>query len=446
MAWLPYVAASYVAATGDASILSERVAFLKGEPLADDERDRYAEFPHSQEFESLLEHCRRALHRALTSGTHGLPLMAGGDWNDGMNRVGEKGHGESVWLGWFLCATMNRFADVCEGTEPTSGEAAAWRSRSESLRAAIEAIAWDGGWYVRAFHDDGSLVGSKTERECTIDSIAQSWAVLSAVADEERANLAVRAVEERLVHEQERLVLLLRPPFDVTVHDPGYIRAYPPGVRENGGQYTHAATWLGWAHAALGDGQRAARVFDIINPILRTQSALDSERCRAEPYVLAGDIYSTAPWVGRGGWSWYTGSAAWAYRLGIEAVLGLRKEDGQLCIDPCIPPEWKGFEAWIRVGAAEVHIVVENPNAVSRGIASITLDGVPLVSNRVDPGATSAKGPHEVRVRLGDPDSRLALQEGDQNRAATGHQDGQAAQDWAKAEAAIRVNEAAGTR
>lgn len=409
MAWLPYVAASYVAATGDASILAERVPFLKGAPLADQEPDRYAEFSHSREIEPLVEHCRRALHRALTAGTHGLPLMAGGDWNDGMNRVGEKGLGESVWLAWFLCDTMNRFADVCEGIESLAAEAAAWRSRSETLRAAIEASAWDGSWYVRAFHDDGSVVGSKTGRECTIDSIAQSWAVLSGVGDKERAKLAMRAAEEQLVHEQDRLVLLLRPPFDVTVHDPGYIRAYPPGVRENGGQYTHAATWLGWAHAARGDGQRAARVFQIINPILRTQSVADSERYRAEPYVLTGDVFSCAPWIGRGGWSWYTGAAAWAYRLGIEAILGLQKEDGQLRLDPCIPPEWKGFEAWIRVGAGEVHIVVENPNAVSRGIASITLDGALLDSNRIASGAISSQGLHEVRVRLGELDSRLTF-------------------------------------
>lgn len=413
MAWLPYVVASYVSATGDASILSEQVHFLKGDPLADDEHDRYAEFPRSEEVEPLVEHCRRALHRALTSGTHGLPLMAGGDWNDGMNRVGEKGRGESVWLAWFLCATMNGFASVCErsesaateseGGESEAGEAAAWHARAEVLRAAIEASAWDGGWYVRAFHDDGSVLGSKSARECAIDSIAQSWAVLSGVADEGRAKLAVRAADERLVREEERLILLLSPPFDVTEHDPGYIRAYPPGVRENGGQYTHAATWLGWAHASLGDGEGAARVFDLINPILRTQSGADSERYRAEPYVVAGDVYSRAPWVGRGGWSWYTGSAAWTYRLGIEAILGLRKEGGQLCIDPCIPPEWEGFEAWIRVGAAEVHVVVENPDAVSRGIASITLEGVPLASNRVDLSATTAERPHEVRVRLGEP-------------------------------------------
>ncbi|MDZ4729594.1 MAG: glucoamylase family protein [Xanthomonadales bacterium] len=409
MAWLPYVTACYVSATGDGSILAERVHFLKGEPLADKEHDRYAEYAQSEQNEPLMEHCRRALHRALTSGTHGLPLMAGGDWNDGMNQVGAKGRGESVWLAWFLCATMNRFADICERSGSAAGEAAAWRARSESLRAAIEANAWDGAWYLRAFHDDGSLVGSKSARECTIDSIAQSWAVLSGVGDPERAIIAMRAADEQLVHEQDRLILLLRPPFDVTVHDPGYIRSYPPGVRENGGQYTHAATWLGWAYAAQGDGQNAARVFNLINPILRTQTVADSERYRAEPYVLTGDVYSSAPWVGRGGWSWYTGSAAWAYRLGIEAILGLRKQDGHLFIDPCIPPEWNGFEAWIRVGAEEVHIVVENPHAVSRGVASITLNGTPLASNRIESAAISTGGPHEVWLRLGSESDKATI-------------------------------------
>ena len=414
MAWLPYVAANYVAATGDASILAEPVAFLAGAPLAENEHDRYAEYSPSQTVEPLLEHCRRALHRALTAGAHGLPLMGDGDWNDGMNQIGAKGIGESVWLAWFLCATMNGFADACEGIESGADEAAEWRARVETLRGAIEASAWDGGWYVRAFHDDGSRVGSKTASECMIDSIAQSWSVLSAVADEERATLAIRAAEQHLVREQERLVLLLHPPFDVTVHDPGYIRGYPPGVRENGGQYTHAATWLGWAHAALGDGQGATRIFQLINPVLRSQNATDAERYRAEPYVLTGDVYSSAPWVGRGGWSWYTGSAAWAYRLGTEAILGLRRENGELCIDPCIPPEWTGFEAWVRVGTAEIHIVVENPDAVSRGIKGITLDGVPLSSNRIDSHAVSAKGPHEVRVLLGP----VAHQQGNGQRAA----------------------------
>jgi cyclic beta-1,2-glucan synthetase len=328
--------------------------------------------------------------------------MGDGDWNDGMNRVGSKGLGESVWLGWFLAASMDRFAVLCERMNERS-QMETWRNRADALRATIERTAWDGAWYLRAFHDDGSVVGSSKERECRIDSIAQSWAVLSRASsrsDETRARLAVSAADEQLVREAERLVLLLSPPFDSMPHDPGYIRAYPPGVRENGGQYTHAATWLGWAYATLGDGERAARIFRLLNPILRTRTTEQLDRYRVEPYVLAGDVYSCAPWVGRGGWTWYTGAAAWAWRLGVEGILGLRKDDGQLRINPAIPPAWPGFEAWVRVGAQQIHVVVENPEGVGASIAMVTLDGTELDSNRIglDP---SIAGEHEVHVRLG---------------------------------------------
>ena len=406
MAWLPFVTAEYVFATGDTAILSEPLQFLTGEPLRKDEHDRYAEFATSSGSASLFEHCRRALERAATEGRHGLPLMGDGDWNDGMNRVGSEGRGESVWLGWFLCATMSRFAMLCDRRSEIA-EAETWRSRAKSLREKIEASAWDGAWYLRAFHDDGSLLGSAKERECRIDSIAQSWAVLSRTPDvtheataEDRARLAVSAADARLVREADRLALLLSPPFESTRHDPGYIRAYPPGVRENGGQYTHAATWLGWAYAALGDGERAERIFRILNPILRTRTREESDHYRVEPYVLAADVYGAPPWVGRGGWTWYTGAAAWAWRLGVEGILGLRKEEGELRIDPCIPPAWRGFEAWVRVGAQHVHVVVENPDGVGRGVATVTLDGARLDSNRIhlDPSVT---GEHEVHVRLG---------------------------------------------
>jgi len=406
MAWLPFVTAEYVLATGDTSILSERLPFLTGEPLRRGEHDRYAEFPASTHAESLFEHCRRALDRAATEGVHGLPLMGDGDWNDGMSRVGSQGRGESVWLGWFLCATMNRFAMLCD-RQKENAEAASWRSRATALRAKIDASAWDGAWYLRAFHDDGSLLGSAKERECQIDSIAQSWAVLSATPGAfdkgtalGRARSALQAADARLVREADRLVLLLQPPFESMEHDPGYIRAYPPGVRENGGQYTHAATWLGWAYAALGDGRGAERIFRLLNPILRVGTREDASRYRVEPYVLAGDVYGAAPWVGRGGWTWYTGAAAWAWRLGVEGILGLRKEEGALRIDPCIPPTWGGFEAWVRMGGQRIHVVVTNPDAVGRGIAAITLDGEPLDSSwiRLDPSVT---GEHEVRVRLG---------------------------------------------
>ncbi|CAN5925688.1 hypothetical protein BH11MYX4_BH11MYX4_14230 [soil metagenome] len=404
MAWLPFVTAEYVAATGDVSILAESAPFLTAAPLRPEEHDRYAEFEVAPRAASLFEHCRRALERASTEGAHGLPRMGDGDWNDGMNRVGAKGIGESVWLGWFLCATMARFATLCARTGE-SAEADGWRKRAAALGTKIESCAWDGEWYVRAFHDDGSLFGSASERECTIDSIAQSWAVLSGAADSKRARAALHAADERLVREEDRLLLLLTPPFDSTAHDPGYIRAYPPGVRENGGQYTHAATWLGWAYAKLGDGERAERVFRLLNPVLRSRTGAEVDRYRVEPYVLAADVYAVAPWVGRGGWTWYTGAAAWAWRLGVEGILGLRREDGMLRIDPCIPPTWKGFEAWIRVAGQEVHVVVENPDAVSTGVATVTFDGAPLDSSRIklDPAAT---GTREVRVRLGAPRSR----------------------------------------
>ncbi len=398
LVWLPYVTAEYVAATGDVSILSERVPFLCGEPLKRDEHDRYSEFGST--FEGpLFEHCRRALERGATEGRHGLPLMGDGDWNDGMNQVGQAGRGESVWLGWFLCITMTRFASLCDRMGER-GEAEKWRGRAASLRTNIEAAAWDGGWYLRAFHDDGARLGSAAERECRIDSIAQSWAVLSGAGDPERARLAVHAADQELVRERERLVLLLWPPFVSTTHDPGYIRAYPRGVRENGGQYTHASTWLGWAHAALGEGDRAEHIFRLLNPILRARTREDVARYRVEPYVLAGDIYSCPPWVSRGGWTWYTGSAGWAYRLGVEAILGLRKEDGQLRIDPCIPSTWKGFEAWLRWGSQEVHVVVHNPDGVSGGVAEASLDGTVLASARVPLDPTAA-GTREVHVRLG---------------------------------------------
>lgn len=403
--WLPFVTAGYVAATGDTSILAERVPFLHGVPLQDAEYDRYTQYAVSTEEGTLLDHGRRALERALTRGPRGLPLMGGGDWNDGMNLVGPEGRGESVWLAWFLCATINRFATSCERFDPVEGaaEAAEWRARSQVLLDTIEATAWDGDWYVRAFHDDGSVLGSSTNDECAIDSIAQSWAVLSQVGDPERARIALESAHDRLVLDEDRLVLLLHPPFDVTPHDPGYIRAYPPGVRENGGQYTHAAAWLGMACAERGDGRGALRIFQLINPILRTRTAAEADRYRVEPYVLPGDVYGAAPWIGRGGWTWYTGAAPWTYRLGVEAILGLRLTDGELAIDPCIPPEWSGFEAWVRTPAGgTVHVLVDNPDSVGRGVRSITLGGVAVASATV-PLEVESGVCSEVRVCLGAP-------------------------------------------
>lgn len=400
MLWLPFVACHYALTTGDLEVFSERVRYLVGEPLGRDEHDRYGHFQKGAEG-TLFEHCRRALERGLTAGPHGLPLMKEGDWNDGMNRVGPLGRGESVWLGWFVHAAARRFAEVCERLGEPS-EATTWRQREEQLRAHLADAAWDGDWYLRAFHDDGSLLGSATARVCRIDSIAQSWSVLSGGADEARGRRAVRRADDMLVREADRLVLLLWPPFDGTKHDPGYIAAYPPGVRENGGQYTHAATWLGWAHAELGDGDRAERIMRLLNPVLHASTAEAAEHYEVEPYVLAGDVYGIAPYVGRGGWTWYTGAAAWMWRLGVEAILGLRRESDTLRIDPCVPQRWPGFEAWFRVGSETLHVVVDNPEGVSSGVRSMTVDGAEVDSNgvRLSPGETRAR---EIRVRLGAP-------------------------------------------
>jgi cyclic beta-1,2-glucan synthetase len=313
-----------------------------------------------------------------------------------------------VWLAFFLCATLDRFADLCSRLDDPL-EAGRWRASASALRARIEAVAWDGAWYLRAFHDDGSLLGGAANRECRIDSIAQSWAVLArgpeASADSDsRARRAVCAADEQLVREADRLVLLFWPPFDRPLHDPGYVRAYPPGVRENGGQYTHAATWLGWAHADLGDGEKAERIFRLLNPVLRARTSEQATRYRVEPYVLAGDIYSCAPWLGRGGWTWYTGAAAWMWRLGVEAILGLQREAGRLRIDPCIPPAWPGFEAWITHGESRVHVTVENPDHVATGLAMVTLDGALVASNLIE--LDSGTDLHEVRIRLGAPAAR----------------------------------------
>ncbi len=375
--WLPYVVARYVKETGDWSILDEPAPFLKAPQLGPDEGDRYSLFETSAETASLFEHCQRALERGVTQGPHGLPLIGASDWNDGMNRVGAKGRGESVWLAWFCIATMTGFADLAAHRNQ-QGLAEEWRMRAKNLKATIDEVAWDGEWYVRAFDDEGRPWGSKNCDECRIDSIAQSWSVLSGAGATERARTAIRSAAHELVSDEDRLVRLLRPPFQNTPRDPGYIKAYPPGVRENGGQYSHAAAWLGLALAELGDGDGAWRIFDIINPIGRTMTRQAAEFYRDEPYVVAADVGGAAPHVGRGGWSWYTGAAGWTWRLGFEGIVGIHVRGNAVKIDPRLPKAWGSAQVEIKSPSGALSIEIVDPDHLGAGAVEMAVEGVPV--------------------------------------------------------------------
>ncbi len=410
--WLPYVASLYCRVAGDRAVLDEVVPFVDAPLLADGESESYQSVQVTSEQVSLYEHCIRALDRSLTVGEHGIPLMGAGDWNDGMNRVGHGGKGESVWLGWFLCATLEGFStlSVERGDEQ---RAARYRAHISSLQTALEANAWDGDWYLRAYFDDGTPLGSAQNDECRIDSIAQSWGVISRAADKRRAVHAMAAVETHLIRRGDGLVLLFSPPFNRSVRDPGYIRGYVPGVRENGGQYTHAALWTLIAFAELGYGDRAGELFELLNPIHHSSTRAGLHKYRVEPYVAAGDIYAVAPHTGRGGWTWYTGSAAWMYRAGLESILGFRLAADRLIIDPCIPRSWREFEITYRMPRVRrvekteserestvYGIKVENPHGVCRGVARLEIDGESQLSPEimlVDDGRS-----HNVRIVLGE--------------------------------------------
>ena len=380
--WLVYAVCQYIETTGDQDILDEKIPFLCAPPLTDEEGDRYSAFEAGPDTHSLLEHCQRALKKGLTRGSHGLPLIGAGDWNDGMDRVGERGKGESIWLAWFIIVIATDFAKLMReiGCEELAEN---WEKQATVLRSLTEESGWDGDWYLRAFDDEGHRLGSAVNNECRIDSISQSWA-LFAGADAQRTAIALDSAYRELVSSEWGIAKLLSPPFENTPRDPGYIKAYPPGIRENGGQYSHAAAWLGIAFSRAGAPERAIEIFNMLNPVKRTENVDQLNQYRVEPYVVAADIAGGQQHGGRGGWTWYTGAAAWTWRLAVEEILGLRQRGTTLHLDPCLPGEWSGFTAIIRRAGGAINLTVEVSEEIRAGQHKLVVDGKSIAGTNVE--------------------------------------------------------------
>ena len=399
-AWLAYTTQQYIETTGDTAVLDESVPYLEGQWLREGEHDSLFLPMVSDHRASLYEHCALAIDKSLALGSHGLPLMGSGDWNDGMNLVGAQGRGESVWLAWLHCATIRAFAPIAESRDDRQ-RAEKWRDHARALGEALETQAWDGEWYRRGFFDDGTPLGSRQSDECQIDAIAQSWAVISGAADPVHARQAMESVSRDLIQQDRQLALLFKPPFDKTMHEPGYIKGYPPGLRENGGQYTHGALWSVIAFAMLGEGDKAAGLFGLLNPVNHARTARQVGVYRTEPYVVAADVYALAPHAGRGGWTWYTGSAGWMHRAGIENILGLKFRAGFMLLEPCIPKDWPKFSLRLTLGETIYEIEVENSAGVCCGIASAELDGTGIDPHPLRIALASDGQTHVLKLRLG---------------------------------------------
>lgn len=372
--WLAYLTIEYMEFTGDESILDIETSYLQGHILEENEDERYDKYLEAKEKGSIYNHCIRAIERSLNFGENGLPKIGSGDWNDGFSTVGNKGKGESIWLGFFQYVILDKFIPICR----KRGEnelAQKYEEIKMNLKKALNTNGWDGRWFRRAFMDDGNALGSMENDECRIDSIAQSWSIISGAGDNDKKYISMESLENHLIDRENGIIKLLDPPFEKGKLEPGYIKGYLPGVRENGGQYTHGAIWVIIAEAMLGFGDKAMELYRMINPIEHARTKEASKKYKVEPYVIAADVYGAGNLAGQGGWTWYTGSSSWYYKAGIEYLLGLKVEKGYLRIEPCIPKEWKEYQMQYKWKESVYNIKVKNPEGKNTGVSKVILNG-----------------------------------------------------------------------